>query len=145
MKLYQSAKIRLKCMKSWNHFGQSGVTAQVTCSNVGPVQLKKNNWISGGRFVYELRVRTRCVFTGRFMDCRGGHQGASCSSWLIIHTVVGGDTGDGVHIVFVGTDRLAAFMDSFPLKIKTDRQKDSGVLVKSQHLLPHWLRVWRKM
>lgn len=39
--------------------------------------------------------------------------------------MVGGDTGDGIHIVFVGTDRLAALMDSFPLKIK--RQKMQGV------------------
>lgn len=48
----------------------------------------------------------------------------SCSkSWLIIHTVVGGDTGDGVHVVFVGTDRLAALVDSFPLKIKAQKDK----------------------
>lgn len=62
------------------------------------------------------------MFSGHLMDWRGGRQGASCSSWLIIHTVVGGDTGDGVHVVFVGTDRLAAFVDSFPLKnINTER------------------------
>lgn len=48
----------------------------------------------------------------------------SCSSsWLIIHTVVSGDTGDGVHVVFVGTDRLAAFVNSFPLKLKKTKTK----------------------
>lgn len=56
-------------------------------------------------------------------------QAASCSSSrLIIHTVVGGDTGDGVHVVFDGTDRLAAFVDSFPLKIK--KHKDRKILFK---------------
>ena len=36
-------------------------------------------------------------------------------------TVVGGDAGDGVHVVFEGTDRLAAFVDSLPLEIKRVR------------------------
>lgn len=34
--------------------------------------------------------------------------------WLI--TMIGGHTGDGVHILFNGTDGFTAFMDSFPLK-----------------------------
>lgn len=34
--------------------------------------------------------------------------------WLI--TVIGGHTGDGVHILFDGTDGFTAFVDSFPLK-----------------------------
>lgn len=45
------------------------------------------------------------------------------SSRLIIHTVVGGDTGGGVRVVFDGTDRLAAFVDSFPLKTKKHKDR----------------------
>lgn len=38
--------------------------------------------------------------------------------------MVGGDTGDGIHVIFVGTDHLAAFMNSFPLKINQRRFGD---------------------
>jgi len=60
------------------------------------------------------------MFSDSFRNYRGCIQGEpnDSRSQLIIHTVVGGDTGDSIHVVFVGTDRLATFMNSFPLKIK---------------------------
>lgn len=68
--------------------------------------------------VYMYRMYTVCV---RISSLSAFRASSSSVKRLIIHTVVGGDTGDGVHVIFDGTDRLAAFMDSLPLKIKRVR------------------------
>lgn len=46
---------------------------------------------------------------------------------FIIHTVAGVEAGGGVHIVFVGTDCLAAFVDSFLLKVEKHGKKTENL------------------